>query len=106
MRLGRTLADGDSHIGWWQRCCTSLQVGAPRVTFAIVAVEPSCGTFEPVECEVGHRGGGVVGDVMRCVVDVGELDAIGVPLRIAADRPHELLGPGAVAATEYDEGRN
>ena len=24
MRLGRTLADGDSHIGWSQRCRTSL----------------------------------------------------------------------------------
>jgi hypothetical protein len=22
MMLGRTLADKDNHIDWWQRCCT------------------------------------------------------------------------------------
>lgn len=49
-----------------------------------------------VEREVGDGSGGVVGDEMRCVVDVGELDAIGVPLRIAADMPQDLLGPGVV----------
>ena len=45
----------------------------------------SVGSLDPVEREVGDRGGGVVGDEMRFVVDVGELDAIGVPRRVAAD---------------------
>ena len=52
----------------------------------------SVGSLDPVEREVGDRGGGVVGDEMRFVVDVGELDAIGVPRRVAADTLHELLG--------------
>ena len=45
----------------------------------------SGGSGEPVERDVGDRGGGVVGDEVRRVVHVGELDAIGVPLGIAAD---------------------
>src|SRR4029453_13469326 len=78
---------------------------APAERFGTIS-DTSCGSFEPVEREVGDRGGVVVSDEMRCVVDVGELDPIGVPLRIATDTPHELLGPGPVAATEYDEGRH
>jgi len=50
-----------------------------------VSPTSSC-SFEPVDREVGDRGGGVVGDEMRCVVDVAELDAIGVALGIAGAR--------------------
>ena len=64
----------------------------------------SWGSFEPVEREVGDRGRGVVGDEVRCVVDVGELDAVGVPTRVAADSLHELLGGIAVVATELRRG--
>src|SRR4051794_11517179 len=64
--------------------------GEPRRSAA------SCGSFEPGDREVGDRGGGVVGDEMRYVVDVSEVHAIGVPLRIAAHTPQDLLGPGVV----------
>src|SRR3546814_13846953 len=64
----------------------------------------SCAPFEPVEREAGDRGRGVIGDEMRRVIHIGELDAIGVPIRIPAGAPPVLLGPGAVAAAEDDEG--
>ena len=39
----------------------------------------------PVDREVGDSGGSVVGYEVRRVIDIGELDVVGVPLRITAD---------------------
>ena len=61
-------------------------------------------SLEPVHGEVGNRGRCVVSDEVRCAVDVGELDMVGVPLGVAADPFHVLLAPGSVAAAEHEEG--
>jgi hypothetical protein len=51
--------------------------------------------------EVGDRSQRV-GDEVRCVVDVGGLEATGEPL-LGADTVTELLGEWVVVAAECDE---